>query len=179
MRRGVALGVVLGIVVSLVGCGAMGTPKRTDTPRAEETSPVMTPEEAKQEIEELYELTRDAVSGDWDYSMHTWTSCETSEGRDGGEFNIFSKRRGQPLRSDPESVAKMVEAIWADHGHPVKAEYSTDFTEPRFILSDPAWLAGSGPEGLLVQFTVGDDYADFGATSRCVAGDVGEMSFIE
>jgi hypothetical protein len=74
-------------------------------------------------------------------------------------------------------VAKVVEAIWADHGHPVKAEYTTAFVQPRYMLSDPAWLAGSGPEGLLVQFTVGDNYADFSATSRCAAGDVGDLTF--
>jgi hypothetical protein len=178
MRYGVALVVTLGIVVGLVGCGATA-PRNTETPRREGTSPVKTPVEVKQEIEALYELTSDAVSGDWDYAMHTWTYCPTSDGRDGGEFNIFSKRRGQPLPSDPESVAKVVEAIWADHGHPVKAEYSTDFVEPRYILSDPAWLAGSSPDGLLVQFTVGDNYADFGATSRCVAGDVGDLAYFQ
>ncbi|MFF1877224.1 hypothetical protein [Leifsonia sp. NPDC058230] len=138
-----------------------------------------TPEDVKQEVELLYELTRDAVPGDWDYADHTWTYCATSDGRDGAHFNIFSQRREQPLPNSPESVANMVESIWADQGHPVKAEYSADFPQPRWILSDPAWLAGSGPEGLLVQFTVGDDYADFSATSRCVAGDLAELSFVE
>lgn len=176
LRLGVALGMALGIIVSLAGCGATGAPRGTQTPRTEETIPVRTPVEVKQEIEALYELTRDAVPGEWELAGYTWTYCGTSDGRDGGHFNIYSKRVGQPLPSDPESVAKVVEAIWADHGHPVKAEYSTAFVEPRYILSDPAWLAGSGPEGLLVQFSVGDNYANFSATSRCVAGDLGEIS---
>ncbi|MFF1877225.1 hypothetical protein [Leifsonia sp. NPDC058230] len=138
-----------------------------------------TPEEVKQEVEELYEATRDAVLGDWDIGGWTWTGCATSAGSEGGAFNIFSQRREQLLPSDPESVAKAVRAILADQGHSVTVEYIADLPKPRWVLSDPPWLAGSGPEGLLVQFTVADGYADFSATSRCVAGDLGKLSGIE
>jgi hypothetical protein len=130
----------------------------------------MTPEEAMQEVRAVYEATRGSIAGDWNEAARTWEYCELPDGRDGNHYRLFSQHREQPL-GDPESVARSVQSVWSDHGHSVKIEQDATLKPPRYILSDPAWLSGSGPEGLLIQFTVGENYADFSATSRCVAGD--------
>jgi hypothetical protein len=65
--------------------------------------------------------------------------------------------------------------MWAEHGHDVKIVFGDKMSRERFILSDPPWLTGSSPDLPLVQFSVGVDYADFSATSRCVIGDEAEL----
>jgi hypothetical protein len=64
-------------------------------------------------------------------------------------------------------------------GHSVEIVYNDVMEPPRFVLSDPAWLTGSAPNGSLYRFTVGMDYASFTATSQCVLGDQSELSKLE
>ncbi|WP_431279518.1 hypothetical protein [Leifsonia poae] len=130
----------------------------------------MTPTEAKQEVDALYGATRDSVGGEWNEAGRSWEFCPLPDGSDGNAYRFFAQRREQPL-TDPESVAEAVRLVWAQHGHDVKVEFDGTLTPKRYILSDPAWLAGTGKDGLLFQFTVGENYADFSGDSRCVQGD--------
>ena len=139
----------------------------------------MTPEQAKQEVRTLYEATRDLMPGNWFEDTRTWGTCTTANGESGAYYDFLAQRRDQPLPSDPESMAEQAQSVWADHGYPVKIQRDETLVPPRWILSDPGWLAGTGPDGLLLQFTVGNDYADFIATSRCVAGDTLELRLSE
>jgi hypothetical protein len=72
-------------------------------------------------------------------------------------------------------IAEQVQALWAEQGHDVTIVFDDKMTPARFILSDPPWLTGSSPDLPLVQFSVGKDYADFSATTRCVIGNEDEL----
>jgi hypothetical protein len=135
--------------------------------------------EAKREVLSLYQATQDLLGGDWNDDTHNWGPCGTSEGKEGVSYMLFSQRIYQALPADPSKVAAQAQSIWARFGHSVEIEQNDVMTPPRHILSDPPWLAGSEPSGLLVQFTVGEDYADFYATSRCVLGDQEQLNLLE
>ena len=138
-----------------------------------------TPEQAKQEVRGLYEATRDLVPGDWFEDTHGWMQCFSAGGEEGAYYDFFSQRREQPLPVDPKTIVEQAQTVWGRLDHPVPIDRDETLTPPRYILSEPAWMAGSGPDGLLLQFTVGDNYADFIATSRCVIGDSVELDLNE
>jgi hypothetical protein len=166
-------------MMALVSCAPNPHPTGTAHRSEMNTGEQMTPEQAKQEVRTLYEATRDLMPGDWFEDTRTWGTCTTASGEPGAYYDFLSQRRDQPLPLDPKSMAERVQNVWADHGHPVDIQRDKTLKPPRWILSDPGWLAGTGPDGLLLQFTVGTDYADFIATSRCVAGDSLELSLSE
>jgi hypothetical protein len=169
--RQIGFGIItLSCVLTLVGCDTSVQRKFGDQ-GARETSAVTSPERAKLEIRTLYEATRDLIPGDWSEGTGSWGPCRTESVQDGVEYNIFSQRRNRPLPSEAKSIAEEAQDLWARHGHSVEIEHDQTLTPPRYILSDPPYLTGSSPSGLWFRFTVGEDYADFTATSRCVSGD--------
>jgi uncharacterized protein YceK len=166
------------MVAALSGCAHVPGSTAPDQSSANKSA-VMTPEQAKEEARSLYEATRDPMPGDWVEYTREWSPCTTSAGDEGASYDLISQLRAQVLPADPRTVAEQTQRVWARFGHPVEVDRDETLTPPRYILSEPAWMAGSGPDGLLLQFTVGDDYADFIGTSRCVAGDSLELSLAE
>lgn len=166
------------VVAALSGCAHVPGSAAPDQSNANKSA-VMTPEQAKEEARSLYEATRDLMPGDWIEYTREWSPCTTSAGVEGASYDLFSQRRAQVLPADPRTVVEQAQRVWARFGHPVEIDQDKTLVPPRWILSDPARMAGSGPDGLLMQFSVGDDYADFMATSRCAAGDPLELSLAE
>ncbi|MFF1634266.1 hypothetical protein [Leifsonia sp. NPDC058248] len=167
------------ILAAVTSCASSPDSTTSDQSRAKDMAAMMTPEQAKQEVRALYEATRDLMPGNWFEDTRTWGTCTTASGESGAYYEFLAQRRDQPLPADPASIAEQAQRVWAAHGHPVRIQRDKTLDPPRWILSDPAWLAGTGPDGLLLQFTVGDDYADFIANSRCVAGDSVELGLNE
>ena len=132
---------------------------------------MISPVKAKQEIRILYEATRDLIPGGWSEGTGEWGPCGTETGQDGVEYTVFSQRHNQPLPSEAKSIAEEAQALWSRHGYSVEIENDQTLAPPRYILSFPPYLTGSAPSGLWFRFTVGKNYADFTATSRCVQGD--------
>jgi hypothetical protein len=135
----------------------------------------MTPDEARDEVLNLYTPTSTLIGGTWNKALVEWDECTDSAGKSGVFFNFYAQRRAQPL-DDPDAVAEQARALWAERGHAVKVVADDSLTPPRRILSDPAWMSGSSPDGLLLQLTIGTDYADFTGTSRCVPGDLDDLN---
>jgi hypothetical protein len=129
---------------------------------------MVTKDEAEREVMDLYDATATLVPGGWIDGTRTWTSCRTASGATGGHFRLFAQRREQALPTTPQNLMQKAQSAWADLGYRVDIENDDSLRPPRLILSNPPWLTGSGPDGLLLQFTVGRDYADFSGLSRCV-----------
>jgi hypothetical protein len=179
MRQAGALCLATFLSILIAGCGAKEQLKSASEPTPKETNAMTNALEARNEVLSLSQAMQGLLGGDWDDDTHTWAWCRTSDGTEGVAYKLFSLRADQPLPADPKSVAEQAQAIWARFGHPVEIEYDNAQTRPRHILSDPPWLAGSKPNGQLVQFTVGENYADFSATSRCVLGDEEQLNLLE
>jgi hypothetical protein len=163
----------------LTGCGYTGQLKPVFEPIPKETTVITNAFEAKTEALSLYHAMQDLLGGEWNDDTHDWGPCDMSDGKEGVSYALFSQRINQALPADPRKVAEQAQAIWARLGHQVEIEHNDVMTPPRQILSDPPWLAGSKPNGLLFQLTVGENYADFTARSRCVLGDQEQLNLLE
>jgi hypothetical protein len=133
---------------------------------------------AKSEVLSLYQAMKGLIAGEWNVNTRDWGPCDTADGKAGVSYAFVSKRAEQPLPADPRKVAEQAQAIWARFGHSTEIKYDAEMT-PLYILSDPPWLAGSKPNGWLVQFTVAENFAGFSATSRCVLGDQEQLNLVE
>ncbi|MFF1878600.1 hypothetical protein [Leifsonia sp. NPDC058230] len=157
----------------------MSKPELVLKPRPKETTMMTNALEAKAEVASLYRGMQELLGGDWIDDTHNWGPCYMLDGSEGVSYSMFSIRRSQPLPAPPKRIAEQAQAIWARFGHRVEIEYNDVMRPPRHVLSEPRLLAGSKPDGLLIQFTVGEDYADFTANSRCVLGDQEKLNLLE
>jgi hypothetical protein len=164
----------LSALLSSCGLSIEGQTNSTREARKSGAIEPMDPVEARNEVRSLYTLTKSLVGTGWTEDSRSWWPCTTSGGEDGVDYSLFASRSA-PLAYEPERVAEQVRAMWAEHGHEVEIVFDEKMASDRFILSDPPWLTGSSPDLPLVQFTVGTDYADFSATTRCVIGDAAEL----
>src|SRR4051812_29136771 len=135
---------------------------------------LMDPIEARNEVRSLYALTKTLVGAGWTEDTRMWGQCTTANGASGVNYNLFAYRLGAS-QGEPAGVAEQARERWADNGHRVEIVVDDRKSSERYILSDPPWLTGSSPAIPLVQFSVGEKYADFSATSRCVIGDLEEQ----
>lgn len=119
---------------------------------------------------DLYHATIGAIGGQWD-SEGAWNECKLPGGTSGAMYTFSSDRRDQTLPTNPDTMVGKIRELWRSRGHDVAIVREPSLTPPRLILSDPAWMSGSYPDGRLFQFSVGNAYADFRATSRCIPGD--------
>jgi hypothetical protein len=165
--------------ILLAGCGTKGQPKSAFEPIPKETTVMTNAIGAKSEVVSLYQAMQELLGGDWNDNTRDWGPCDMPDGKEGVSYALVSKRAEQPLPAAPRKVAEQAQAIWAHFGHPIEIEYDDVMTPPLYILSDPSWLSGTKPNGLLVQFTVAENFAGFTATSRCVLGDEEELNLPE
>jgi hypothetical protein len=135
--------------------------------------------EAKSGVLLLYHAMQDLLGGEWNDDTHDWGPCDMPDGKEGVSYALFSQRAYQPLPTGSRKLAEQAQEIWARLGHPVEMQHDDVMMPLRHILSDPRWLAGSKPDGSLFQFTIGEDYADFTARSRCVLGDQEQLNLLE
>jgi hypothetical protein len=163
----------------LAGCGGVGRLESTLEPTPNGSTALKAALEAKREVLSLYHAMQYLLGGEWNDDTHGWGPCDMSDGKEGVSYALFSQRIYQPLPAEPRNIAEQAQAVWARFGHSVEIEHNDVMTPPRHILSDPPWLAGSKPDGLLFQFTVGEDYADFTADGRCVLGDQEQLNLLE
>ena len=168
MRQALSV-TVIAAALFLAGCTTV-VPQHHSSATSKATVHEMTPAESKAEVMDLYDATTKLVGGNWSLEGD-WSDCTPEGGKAHAYFDLGAQRRAQPLQAEPDVVVKQVQELWASKGHRVKVVSEPTLTPPRLILSDPAWLSGSYPDGRLFQFSVGKDYADFSATGRCVPGD--------
>ncbi|MFF1878599.1 hypothetical protein [Leifsonia sp. NPDC058230] len=179
MKYAWALGAAAALSTLLAACGTSDISRSVFEPTAEDTTVVTNALEAKNEVLSLYRAMQELLGGDWIDRMRDWGPCSLSDGREGVSYAFYSRRIGQSLPADPGTVAEEAQAIWARFGYSVEIEHDDVVAPPRLILSDPPLLAGTKRNGLLVQFSVGQNYADFSARSRCVLGDAEKLNRLE
>ncbi|GAA0424189.1 hypothetical protein GCM10009543_19050 [Leifsonia naganoensis] len=165
------LRVVRALSVAAVIASAGGSPACTQT-KFEQEGHLMKHEEAKAEVEKLYEQTLAIVGDGWDApSSASWGACgKWSLGKDRDSWSRFTQRFGQ-LEEPPEEIAARVAELWNGLGYAVRVVADDTLTPPRKVVSYPGYLAGTTSDGFGALFTVGDGYADFSAGSRCVPSD--------
>lgn len=128
-------------------------------------------DKAKAEVEALYERTLAIVGEDgWKVDTREWRGCGRSSLRDTDSWNRFSQRKA-PLSDSPESIAQRVADAWTEMGYPVTVLSDDSLIRDRWIVSYPPFLTGTTADGFGITFSVGADYADFDAGSRCVPSD--------
>ncbi len=127
-------------------------------------------DEAKAEVEALYERTLAIVGDGWKVDTREWGACgrRSLPGRD--SWARFSQRFG-PLSSSPQQIADRVAEARTELGYDVTVVSDDSLTPPRKVVSYPAYLTGTTSDGFGITFSVGDDYADFDAGGRCVPSD--------
>jgi hypothetical protein len=156
------------------GCSSAAPPRE----EVDEGVAVIDSVTAKGEVRALYEASTDLVGGSWVEDTRDWGWCRTPGGANGVQYDLYAFSRGVQLAADPKEIAEQVRALWGKFGHDAKIVHE-DIAPHRYILSDPAWLRGSAPNGSLFQFTVGEGYASFSASSACVLGNEAELNSLE
>jgi hypothetical protein len=168
--------IVIVLVLAAVFFGVLLT-----APNMKEGATVtMTPAQSRAEIYNLYVATREALGGTWSGTENSWFECTTTSGDQNGlAFTFAVDRRDQDVVGGPVTVANEVQSLWADRGY--KAEISQDNTlsPPLYVLSDPPFLSGNGPDGFLIQLTLKGDVVKFTGTGRCVSGDIEKLNLAE
>ncbi|MFF1573610.1 hypothetical protein ACFVWR_12730 [Leifsonia sp. NPDC058292] len=139
----------------------------------------MTPEEAKAEIQDIFESTRELLGGSWTTYSRNWLECSDPEAEPMAQYSMMYRRVEQPSPGDPADVAEQLRKLWKAHGHDVEVLFDSAVAPSRYILSDPPWMSGSSRDLPLIQFTISDNFATFSGTSRCVPGDEGELGMWE
>ncbi len=141
--------------------------------RAEEGERGVDRDVAKAEVEELYEETLAVVGPGWGWSdaESSWGGCARSSRSDNTDSWSRVNQRFGDLNAPALTIAERVAEEWNRLGYSVKVETDDTLTPPRKVVSYPAYLTGTTPEGFGAVFTVGEGYADFRGYSRCVPSD--------
>lgn len=160
------------LVVTVAGTVAlMGVLSGCST--AEEGERSVDRDGAKAEVEELYEETLAVVGPGWGWSdaESSWGGCARSSRSDNTDSWSRVNQRFGELNAPALTIAERVAKEWNRLGYSVKVETDDTLNPPRKVVSYPAYLTGTTPEGFGAVFTVGEDYADFRGYSRCVPSD--------
>lgn len=132
----------------------------------------MTHDNAREEIDEIYEQTLELVGAGWSPpSSAEWRGCAILESaKDNETWARFTQRFGL-LDEPPTRIAEKVADLWTRLGYPTKVVSDDRMTPPREVVSYPPYLTGTTTDGFGIVFTVGEGYADFTGNSRCVPMD--------
>ena len=149
------MAVVLLPLILLTGCAS--SPDGTD--------PTMTPEQAQQQLTELFSTTSALVVGDWNLEFNGARDCTTQAGQVGVVFDLVGLGPGS---ADPGSAADQVAALWTDRGHPVTRSV-IDSNAIRLLSPDDA-------DGFGLEFTVNDRASTLDGSTPCVPGDAAALN---
>lgn len=127
----------------------------------------------QQEIQDLYDEATALVADNWPtVPDKSWgTGCGNyADGTESESWNIFNQYFG-PTKRSPEETAERIAALWTEHGFPTKVIEDNNIYPPRKVVSYPPYLTGVREDGLGIVFTIGENYSDFRAYSRCAPID--------
>ena len=149
------MAVVLLPLILLTGCAS--SPDGTD--------PTMTPEQAQQQLMELFTATSTLVDGDWDIQKRGPRDCTTQSGQVGVTFPMVGFG---PASADPESAADQVAALWADRGYPAHRSV-IDGDVIQLLYPDDA-------DGFGLQFWTNRSGSTLDGSTPCVPGDAAALN---
>ena len=61
--------------------------------------------------------------------------------------------------------------MWTEQGYPAKVVEDNHIYPPRKVVSYPPYLTGVRRDGFGIEFTIGENYADFVGNSQCAPID--------
>ncbi|WP_431245756.1 hypothetical protein [Leifsonia xyli] len=164
-------------MIAMLTTGAMtGCAPQPKT--AKETQQVQNQDNAdraavQHEIQRLYDEATALVADAWPKpdTMAWGNGCGNyADGTESESWNIFNQYKG-PTKSSPEETAERVAKMWTDYGFPTKVVEDNHINPPRKVVSYPPYLTGVRNDGFAIEFTIGDNYADFQGYSRCAPVD--------
>ncbi|SEA47311.1 hypothetical protein [Leifsonia sp. 21MFCrub1.1] len=170
VMRVVALAALLAVGV-LVGCAPQ--PKTVKEIQQVEDSDRADRAAVEHEIQRLYDEATALVADTWPNApeMEWGYGCgDYADGTESESWNIFNQYKG-PTKSSPEETAERVAKMWTDYGFPTKVVEDNRIYPPRKVVSYPPYLTGVREDGFGIEFTIGENYADFVGNSRCAPVD--------
>ncbi|WP_285116072.1 hypothetical protein [Leifsonia sp. fls2-241-R2A-40a] len=124
-------------------------------------------EQVRAEVDRLSDAARQAMGSTWTVEEREWTLCRGRFGTVEREsLSVSTQSRG--VTDPPATVADRVAAAWLALGYATKVVDELGYSRPTKVVSFPAYLTGTDPDGFLVSFTVNDAVATFSGASRCV-----------
>ncbi|MEV8214515.1 hypothetical protein [Leifsonia sp. NPDC077715] len=127
----------------------------------------------QQEIQHLYDEATALVADTWPKpDTMTWQpGCGNyADGTESESWNLFNQYKG-PTKSSPEATAQRVADLWTEHGFPTTVVQDDNIYPARKVVSYPPYLTGVREDGFGIQFSIGENYADFDGSSRCAPID--------
>jgi hypothetical protein len=161
----------LASVATLTGCAAQ--PKTAKEIQQVEDQDRADRAAVEQEIQRLYDEATALVADTWPTRPDkTWqTGCgDYADGTPSETWSIFNQYFG-PTKSSPEETAERVAQLWTEHGYPTKVVEDNNIYPPRKVVSYPPYLTGVRKDGFGIEFTIGENYADFVGNSQCAPID--------
>lgn len=129
----------------------------------------LTPIASRAELVEVADVVKTTVGDEGWYEEGRWTWCSFANNSDNASYSLLLQRRARPLPADPEEVASDVLEGLKKLGYEVRIQHNSALTPPRVVIGYPrGYLQGSEPDGFGFEFTVGENYASFLGSSRCV-----------
>ncbi|UAJ79724.1 hypothetical protein IT072_01080 [Leifsonia sp. ZF2019] len=168
-RRGSVVFATVGIVtvaLALTACDQVEFEERITSP--------MDHDEAKGEVESLYNEVIEVVGEGWNAPEAAWRDCRAV-----GEEEAWAQmsQRFGDLDATPDVLASKVAEAWRGLGYDVAVVSDSTITPPRKVVSYPAYLTGTTDDGFGAVFSVGEGYADFRGYGRCVPIDADRDDF--
>ncbi|WP_233265502.1 hypothetical protein [Leifsonia sp. AG29] len=168
--RTVALAALL-TTVALTGCAhqpktAKEIQQVEDQDRADRAA-------VRQEIQRLYDEATALVADTWPNRAEAeWGfGCgDYADGTPSESWNIFNVYYG-PTKFSPKETAERVAQLWTERGYPTKVVEDNHIFPPRKVVSYPPYLTGLRADGFGIQFTIGENLADFVGDSQCAPID--------
>ena len=131
----------------------------------------------QQEVQRLYDEATALVADNWPtVPDKSWqTGCGSyADGTESETWNIDNQYFG-PTKFSPAETAERVAALWTEHGFPTKVVEDNRINPPRKVVAYPPYLTGLREDGFGIEFSIGENYADFLGNSRCAPIDPGDL----
>jgi hypothetical protein len=156
---------------ALTGCAPQPkTPKETQQVKEQDKADRAA---VQDEIQRLYDEATALVADTWPTAPDkSWGyGCGNyADGTESESWSVFNQYFG-PTKASPEETAERVAKLWTEHGYPTKVVEDNKINPPRKVVSYPPYLTGEREDGFGIEFTIGENYADFEGNSSCAPVD--------
>lgn len=153
---------VVVVVVVLAGCGARGE------------DPKMDHQEARDEMDGLFQQVQTIVGGEWESLDSGAEDCSLPSGGVGARYGLGRIGPGV-AKEQQQAVIDQVVRVWAEAG------FESTVTElppvNGLVVVEVRYPAsGYGVDGLAMRFGIGLRSTDLDGQTRCVPGDADEIN---
>lgn len=159
--------------LSLVAVCAVLLSACSATPEIDK-SEIMTPEEAKSQVSGLLTRAQSIVgAGEW-AETRSWGPCPLA-GREGEVQWTLGAQLFVSLTGEPRGYAAQVADEWRNLGLSPTVSSDTSPSANTYIVSDPAAMTGTRPDGSFTQISISPNVIFFRGNSVCVRGRLEDL----